>query len=207
MYKFTKSVFVNRSPQDVFDFLSNPANLSTWQPTIESAKWTATGMPGIKSTYSVLVKMPGGKKEGLFEITQWDPPNRYSYKSVKLAFPGTIESCIALAPKKNGTQVTFEAQIAVTGILKIAEGILGKQAEKQDGGNIETAKQLLEASSWICTETSIPPVREWARDQWEALTRRFTGVPAFLINDQPLAGPPSFQMLQNLIDPILARGS
>ena len=100
MYKFTKSVFVNRSQQDVFDFLSNPANLSTWQPAIESAKWTATGMPGIRSTYSVLAKMLGGKTEGLFEITQWDPPNRYSYKSVKLAFPGSIESCIALAPRR-----------------------------------------------------------------------------------------------------------
>lgn len=45
------------------------------------------------------------------------------------------------------------------------------------------------------------------RDLQEALTRRFTGVPTFLINDQPLAGPPTFQTLRNLIDPILARGS
>ncbi len=147
MYKFTKSVFVNRPQQDVFDFLSNPANLSTWQPAIESAKWTATGMPGIRSTYSVLAKMLGGKTEGLFEITHWDPPHRYSYKSVKLAFPGTIESSVTLASNENGTQVTFEARLAITGIAKIAEGLLGKQAEKQDGGNIETAKQLLEARS------------------------------------------------------------
>ena len=45
------------------------------------------------------------------------------------------------------------------------------------------------------------------RDLQEALTRRFTGVPTFLINNKPLAGPPTFQMLQSLIDPILARGS
>jgi protein-disulfide isomerase len=45
------------------------------------------------------------------------------------------------------------------------------------------------------------------RDLQEALARRFVGVPTFLINDKPLAGPPTFQMLQNLIEPILARGS
>jgi hypothetical protein len=32
------------------------------------------------------------------------------------------------------------------------------------------------------------------------------GVLTFLIDDKPLAGPPSFQMLQSLIDPILAQG-
>ncbi len=44
------------------------------------------------------------------------------------------------------------------------------------------------------------------RDLQDALARRFAGTPSFLVNDKPLAGPPSFQMLQSLIDPILARG-
>jgi uncharacterized protein YndB with AHSA1/START domain len=30
MGQFTLSVFINRSQQDVFDFLSDPANLSKW---------------------------------------------------------------------------------------------------------------------------------------------------------------------------------
>jgi carbon monoxide dehydrogenase subunit G len=146
MYKFQKSIFINRPQQDVFDFLCNPANLPKWQPAIESAEGTSNAKPGIGSTYRVLTKMLGGKTEGLFEITHWDPPNRYSYKSIKLSFPGSIESLFTLAPKENGTQVTFEAQIATTGLFKLAEGMLGKQAEKGDGSNIDTAKQLLEAA-------------------------------------------------------------
>lgn len=38
----------------------------------------------------------------------------------------------------------------------------------------------------------------------EAYQRGFQGTPSFLVNDQPLAGPPSFETLKNLIDPILA---
>jgi protein-disulfide isomerase len=45
------------------------------------------------------------------------------------------------------------------------------------------------------------------RDWQDALARQFRGTPSFLINDRPLAGPPSFQTLQGLIDPILARDS
>jgi protein-disulfide isomerase len=38
----------------------------------------------------------------------------------------------------------------------------------------------------------------------EAYQRGFQGTPSFLVNGQPLAGPPSFETLKNLIDPILA---
>ena len=44
------------------------------------------------------------------------------------------------------------------------------------------------------------------RDKQEAFARGFRGTPSFLINDKPLAGPPSLQYLQNLIDSILGIG-
>jgi len=42
------------------------------------------------------------------------------------------------------------------------------------------------------------------RDLDDALAHRFRGNPSFLINDQPLIGPPSFELLQHTIDAILA---
>ena len=145
MYKFTKNVFINRSQQEIFDFLSNPANMPKWQPALVSAEWTSLGTPDIGSTYRTLAKGFGGKAEYLLEITRWDPPNLYSYKSVKIPFPGSIESSYMLASKDNGTQVTWEVQIATAGLLKIVESMLGKQAEKVEGSNLDLAKQLLEA--------------------------------------------------------------
>jgi protein-disulfide isomerase len=45
------------------------------------------------------------------------------------------------------------------------------------------------------------------KDLQDAYRRRFRGTPSFLVNDQPLAGPPTFEFLQSLIDPILAAES
>jgi uncharacterized protein YndB with AHSA1/START domain len=148
MGKFTLNVFVNRSQQDVFDFLSDPANLSKWNSNFAAAEWTSSDPPGLGSTYKVLAKMPGGKNEGLFEITQWEPPHRYGYKSISgLPFPiESIESTVMLASKENGTQITFESQFGLAGILKFAEGMFRKLAEKGDGDNFDTAKRLLEAN-------------------------------------------------------------
>ena len=41
------------------------------------------------------------------------------------------------------------------------------------------------------------------KDLRDAYRKRFRGTPSFLVNDQPLAGPPTFEFLQSLIDPIL----
>ncbi len=80
MGQLTISIFINRSQQDVFDFLSNPANLPKWSSAFESAEWTSSDMTSMGSTYRVSAKLFGSKKEGRFEIVQWDRPNCYSYK-------------------------------------------------------------------------------------------------------------------------------
>jgi len=148
MQKITLSVFINRSQSDVFDFLSSPANLSKWNSNFASAEWISRDAPGPGSTYRVLTKMSGKENEGLFEVTQWSPPHNYSYKSIsRLPFPiESIESTIALSPKGNGTQLTFESQFGLAGVLKFAEGMFKKLAEKGDGNNFDTAKRLLEAN-------------------------------------------------------------
>ena len=43
-------------------------------------------------------------------------------------------------------------------------------------------------------------------DLQDAFARGFRGTPSFLVNNQPLAGPPSLEYLQTLIDPLLASG-
>ena len=146
--KFTLTVFINRSQQDVFDFLSDPANLSKWNSNFTSAEWASSNVPGLGSMYRVRTKMSGGKNEGLFEITQWDPSHRYSYRSIsRLPFPlECIESAVTLTPKENGTQLTFESQFGLVGVLKVVEGMFRKVAEKEDGNNFDTAKRLLEAN-------------------------------------------------------------
>ena len=52
MSKFTVNVFINRSHQDVFDFLSNAANFQRWMPHIQSATWTSNGVPSIRGAWT-----------------------------------------------------------------------------------------------------------------------------------------------------------
>lgn len=148
MGQFTFSIFINRSPQKVFDFLSDPANLSKWNSSFQSAEWASSAAPGPGSTYRVSARLLGSKKEGLFEVIQWDRPNCYSYQISQRAFPiEQMLSTIMLQPKNSGTQVTFESHFELVGVLRFAEGFFAGMGEKQDGRNFETAKKILEAGA------------------------------------------------------------
>jgi len=146
MGKFTVNIFFNRSQQDVFDFLSDPANIPKWDSDFELAEWTSSGAPGVGSKYRASGKRIGSEKDGFFEIVQWDRPNRYSYKVTERMFLFEhAETIFTLKPKDNGTEVTYESQFEIVSSLKFAEGFAARMGKKRIEGNLNTAKRLLEA--------------------------------------------------------------
>jgi len=80
MHMFTTSVFINRSPQRIFDFLSNPVNFERWMPLMQSTAWTSSGEPGVGTTGRGIMKMAGREMELLLEVTRWDVPGRLGFK-------------------------------------------------------------------------------------------------------------------------------
>jgi uncharacterized protein YndB with AHSA1/START domain len=147
MPKFTASVCINRSPQDIFDFLSKPENFQQWMPNMQSAAWTSSGEPGIGSTVRAMMKMAGKEMELLVKITRWDPPNRWDFKILNPVFPlKVMEHVHRLQPEDGGTRVTLDGEYEVVSRLRMAAGLMGKMAARMNGRELNKAKQLLEAS-------------------------------------------------------------
>ena len=143
MFTFEKSIFINRPQQEVFDFSSNPANDPQWRSSAESAEWTSEGPVGVGSTYRSVDRFLGRKIEGTSEITVWDPPNQFGFKMVSGPFP--FEATIKLESRENGTQFTVDGQAQFGGFFKIAEGLVGRQVEKQLVADFEALKLVMEA--------------------------------------------------------------
>ncbi len=143
MITWENSIFINRPQQEVWDFVSNPANDTQWRSSLESAEWTSEGPPGVGSTLREGGKILGRKVEGTTEITAWDPPNEYGRKSASGPFP--FEGTMKLEPKEDGTQLTVRGTAEVGGFFKIAEGLLAKQMKKELDTDLPALKLLLEA--------------------------------------------------------------
>ena len=142
MYEFEKSILINRLQQEVFEYVTDPANYAKYIGGSEGAEWTSEGPVGVGSTLRSVGKFMGRKMEGMSEVTAWDPPNQYTRKSV--GGPVPFEMKMLFAAQDNGTQLTLSGQAEIGGFFKLAEGLVGKQFEKQMDGDLKTLKRLME---------------------------------------------------------------
>ena len=143
MINFENSLFINRPRQEVFDFLSNPANYAQWQSSTEVSEWTSEGPPGVGSTQRSVIKFLGRKIDSTIEVTIWDPPQHFGFKVVSGPVP--FEGTVRLESKENGTQLTQTFQGEPGGFFKMAERLVGKQIEKSVETDLNALKLVLES--------------------------------------------------------------
>lgn len=138
------STFIHRPPQEVFDFMTNPANSPKWQNGTESANWVSAGPVGVGSITHTVVKLLGRKFESDSEVSQWNPPAVWGVKSS--SGPLKFEATNKFVPKDDGTLVIQTAQVEAGGFFKLAEGLAVKQIQKQVESDGQALKKLLENS-------------------------------------------------------------
>src|SRR4030067_1481022 len=133
MIKFENSIFVNRTPQDVFDYVNNPANDAQWQSGTEATEGTSDGPPGVGSTLKSVINFMGRKIESELEVTVWDPPHRSGLKARSGPIP--FEVTIKYEAQGGGTLLTQTGQAEFGGFFKLAEGLVGEQLAKEFEAN------------------------------------------------------------------------
>lgn len=144
MFKFEKTILINQSPEEVFKFITNPANDSKWRDSSVSGEWTSDGPIGVGSIQKSVGKIMGRKMETTSEVTTWDPPSEYGWKAVDGPIP--YEANQKLESKDGGTQLTFSGWAEIGGFFKVAEGLVGQQLEKQMDKDLNGLKVYMEGS-------------------------------------------------------------
>jgi carbon monoxide dehydrogenase subunit G len=142
MYQFDKSIFIARPQQEVFDFVTDLSNDAKWQSGIESVERESGGPIGAGSTWHYKIKFMGRKIDTRMDMTSYEPPSQASIKSADGPIP--FENNISLESKEDGTQLSIKGQAEIGGFFKLAEGLVGKQFEKQMDSDLKNLKALLE---------------------------------------------------------------
>jgi uncharacterized protein YndB with AHSA1/START domain len=143
MATFTVTTFIDRPPQDVFDFATDPANAAQWQSGTESSKWASEGPVGVGSTLHGVGRLLGRKLVIDAEITEWDPPHLWGLKFS--TGPMKVENSNTFESKDGGTLLIQHFQGEVGGFFRMAEGLAIKQVQKKIESDGKTLKELLEA--------------------------------------------------------------
>lgn len=143
MAMFEFSITIHRPAADVFKALTNFDSYKTWMTgVIESKILTPTPM-GVGSQYRFVSTFLGQKIESEGEVTEYDPPKRYAWKSLKGPFP--MEETTTLESIGGSTTVKVTTIAELGGFFKLAEGMVVSQSKKQFESDYQKLKELLEA--------------------------------------------------------------
>ena len=143
MIEIDKNVFINRAQQDVFDFITNPANSPKYQSGMQSAEWISDGPAGVGSKWKVVTRFLGRDIEAELEVTDWQPPTINAFKTISGPIP--LEVKVKLEAQDGGTLLTQTGQVELGGFLKLAQGTLRKQLDLQMDSDLNTLKVILES--------------------------------------------------------------
>ncbi len=142
------SVEINRTPDDVFAFVTDPSRFAEWQDAVVRASRLDDGPPGVGSRIS-LTRLVGKREQTMTsELTEYSPPRSYAFRvidgPVRARGKGSFE------PLSNGqqTRFTFELDFDGHGIGKLLVPlVVRRQAAKELPQSHESLKRHLEAGA------------------------------------------------------------
>jgi hypothetical protein len=143
MIAFEKTTNIRRPRQEIFDFVSDPANDALYRSGARLSEWSSEGPVGVGSTMRTVDRFLGRVVETTSEITIWDPPEKYAFQTVGGSFPA--EYTLEFESIEGGTKLTSRGEIGFKGLLKVVEFLFSKQIENQAQSDFDTLKRLLES--------------------------------------------------------------
>jgi uncharacterized protein YndB with AHSA1/START domain len=147
MAPLVHSVEIDRSPEDVFAFVTDPERFTEWQSTVVSAH-AEDGKPAHLGSRVVMTRKMGGREQTMTsEITELEPPRSYAFRiidgPVRAIGKGRFESLDGGAR----TRLTFELDFEGHGIGKLLVPlVVRRQASKEMPQSHADLKQCLETA-------------------------------------------------------------
>jgi carbon monoxide dehydrogenase subunit G len=129
-------VEIDRSPEEVFAYLTDVSNLPTWQSGVHSA---ARDGELIHESRHML----GRELHTTLKIEELEEPRLFTIRALDSPIPFSVRH--ELEPSGGGTRLTVTGEGDAGLLPGFATGIMARRAEKQFRKDFERLKRLLES--------------------------------------------------------------
>lgn len=138
------SIWIDRSPADVFAFLTTPTNLPKVVPNLLRSKLRA-GNVGVGTVVESKLKMMGSEVDLVAEWTRYEPGAALGIRN--LEGPVGMESLLTLVAENGGTRVDRQMDLEPKGLMgTLSSPIIKRQAAKDSDVEFGRMKALLEGA-------------------------------------------------------------
>lgn len=146
MAPIVHSVEINRSPEDVFAYVTDPARFPEWQDAVTSAHVEGSG-PLQQGSKIALTRRMGKREQTMTsELTDYSPPRSYAFRVIDGAVRARGKGRFEPLDDSDRTRFTFELDFEGHGIGKLLVPlVVRRQAEKELPQSHENLKKRLES--------------------------------------------------------------
>lgn len=137
------TIEIARTPEEVFAYLTDVANLTVWQSGVHAAEIEGGGEPRAGARISESRRLLGRELHTTLEIAEHSPPRLFVLRALDGPVPFTVRH--ELEPHGAGTRLTVTGEGDAGLLPGFAAGLVVRRAEKQFRKDFERLKTLLES--------------------------------------------------------------
>ena len=138
------SIEIDRPPEEVFSYVTDPARFTEWQYDVVSVRIEGGGRPNVGSRFSTTRRIGRAERTMTQEITEVDPPTSWAARGV--AGPIRPSANITIEPLNDGTRslVKFALDFKGHGIGVPLVPVIRRIAAKGAPKSYQNLKKRLE---------------------------------------------------------------
>ena len=142
MIEVEHTLQIARPVDEVFAYLTDIERIPEWQASAEEVSLEGELAEG--SRIREVRSMMGRRATSTMEVTEYDPPKRFSLRTVEGPITYTVEH--ALESVNGGTRVTFTGRGETNRVPRLMLGTVRRTIQRQFVKDLETFKQRLEST-------------------------------------------------------------
>jgi carbon monoxide dehydrogenase subunit G len=122
MAHYKANVDTRRPPDEMFAYLSDFSTTQEWDPGVIEAERLGDAPVREGTEFRLLASFLGRQTPITYRIVEYDPPHAVTFRGEN----STVVSLdrITFEPSDGGTRITYDAQLALKGPLKLAGPLL-----------------------------------------------------------------------------------
>lgn len=152
MFDIEAEISINRSIEDVFNFVADSENDPQWAVPVIECIQVVGDAPGLGAQYTFASKLAVGKARGKMETVVFKPPQRIEWE-----LESSINSSRArftLKSEDGATMIAARTTIQARGIFRLMESMMEKEINKAYQQQFKNLKQLLESQQSLAAHHS-----------------------------------------------------
>lgn len=143
MAGFHASEYIDRSPEEVFAYITDLDNALSWLPAVTRLDRITEGPMAAGTRYRETRQV--GDREGQVEIevTEYDPPGGYATAFNRAGYDSTYQ--YTFVAEGSGTRAELECVVVGHGVRRLTAPLVARAMRRFDQGQLASLKAAVEA--------------------------------------------------------------